>query len=456
MTPHLQAITELIALRFFDSLVEGTGVCLVAAILLRLAPRQNAATRFALWFSALVAIAVLPWIGGTLPHSAVASTAARHAAVMLPSSWATYFLGLWSVLAVWFALGTLRALWHLNALRRNCTPVSTAELDPLLQATLERHGASRGIVLCVSDQVRVPTAIGLFHPRILIPSWVLRDLSATDLNQILLHELAHFSRWDDWTNFAQRLVKIVFFFHPAVWWIDRQVAVEREIACDDAVLAETRSPRAYAECLAYLAEKSFVQRTVALAQAALGKARQTSTRIAQILDGNRPPARPRSWSLAVSLVGIVALASGVLYSRSPALVAFGSYQDTSQRDLGTIAGRTTPDATYHTLLPVVQARFSAPVSPRKPHARALLRKRSDMDQNLAVQARALGTHNQLLVHSTASKVSRPPVAQTFWVVVESEATNPGASREVYQIQMWRVTVLRTVVSPSRQVFPSQI
>jgi beta-lactamase regulating signal transducer with metallopeptidase domain len=71
-----------------------------------------------------------------------------------------------------------------------------------------------------------------------------------------LHELAHLRRYDDWTNLAQKLVKALFFFHPAVWWIEKQVSLEREMACDDAVLAETASPRAYAECLAHLAEKT--------------------------------------------------------------------------------------------------------------------------------------------------------------------------------------------------------
>jgi len=65
----------------------------------------------------------------------------------------------------------------------------------------------------------------------------------------LLHEFAHLGRWDDWTNLAQKLVRTIFFFHPAVWWIEKRLSLEREMACDDVVLAETQNPRAYAECL---------------------------------------------------------------------------------------------------------------------------------------------------------------------------------------------------------------
>ncbi len=156
----------------------------------------------------------------------------------------------------------------------------------------------------------------------------MQELSPDELNQILLHELAHLRRWDDWTNLAQKIVKALFFFHPAVWWIEKQVSLEREMACDDAVLAETASPRAYAECLAHLAEKTLIQRSLALAQAALGKIRQTSLRVAQILDANRPTGNGR-------VVEARRLARGRFRRRSalsvfqglPRLIAFSDSDD---------------------------------------------------------------------------------------------------------------------------------
>src|SRR5215468_6074927 len=150
MISGLHTIAEVVALRFVDSLAEGALVCLLAAVVLRFMPRQNAATRFAVWFSALVAIVALPWIGGVLPHSGLATTAARHAAIVLPSSWATYLLALWGLIALWFAIGVVGALRHLNVLRRNCVAVNSATLDPNLRETLERHGARRRIALCTS------------------------------------------------------------------------------------------------------------------------------------------------------------------------------------------------------------------------------------------------------------------------------------------------------------------
>ncbi|HXJ85887.1 MAG TPA: M56 family metallopeptidase [Candidatus Binatia bacterium] len=454
MTSALHAVAELLALRFLESLTEGVVVCLLVAALLRLAPRQNAATRFAVWFSVLVAIAALPWMTVGFAGSGPAPTAARHAAIMLPSSWALYFFAAWGIVALWFGVGVLRALWHLNVLRRNCVPLGMSELDPILRETLGHHGVSRCAVLCTSDRVRVPTAIGLFKPTILIPTWVMREFSAVDLNQIVLHELAHFRRWDDWTNLAQQLVKAIFFFHPAVWWIDKQIALEREMACDEAVLAQTRRPRAYAECLAQLAEKSFVQRTIALAQAALGKVRQTSVRIAQILDVNRPASTSRSWGAGVSMVAVLALGCGALYARIPGLVAFGPPEAVFQPDVASIVAPTTSEAAIGASVPVVQAKFSATSTSKKSTARESARKGTN-ERGPSLRSRWQRRVTQNLLHVTGSTVSNVPVTETFWVVVEHEATN-RAALQVYGVQMWRITILRTVISPSRQVSRNQI
>jgi hypothetical protein len=149
------------------------------------------------------------------------------------------------------------------------------------------------------------------------------------LNAILLHELAHLRRWDDWTNLAQKLLRALFFFHPAVWWIESKLSLEREMACDDAVLAETANPRAYAECLVTVAEKSLMRRGLAMAQAAVSRVRQTSQRVAQILDTKRPGAT-RIWKPALGLVAAFAMICVGLLSRSPELVSFQDKTPTAE------------------------------------------------------------------------------------------------------------------------------
>src|SRR5437763_920043 len=318
MAVNLEAMASYSSMRLVDSLAEGLAVGLFAALLLRFSRRQNAGTRFAIGFSALLAIALLSLARGLWPHSRLSSAAP---AVVVPESWALYLFSAWAVIAILLLARVSRSVWHLHQLRNACVPLDAACIDPLVADTLKRKQTWRKVALCTSEKVRVPTALGFFRPAIVIPRWLLQELSAGELNQILLHELAHLRRWDDWTNLAQQIVKALFFFHPAVWWIERKISLEREMACDDAVVAETASPRAYAECLANLAEKTFVQRSIALAQAALGRIRHTSMRVARILDGS-PAGAKHGWTVAVALVAVFAGACAIAGAKAPRLITF--------------------------------------------------------------------------------------------------------------------------------------
>ena len=185
--------------------------------------------------------------------------------------------------------------------------------------------ASGSITIATSEYVRVPAAIGFWKRTIVLPAWALRELPAQDLNVILLHEFAHLRRWDDWTNLIQKIVRALFFFHPAVWWIEKRISVEREMACDDAVLAETANPQGYATCLVSLLEKNLshrlAQRRWSMAQAAVHRAREASLRLAQILDKNRPAAT-RVWKPALGMVGAFSVVCLMALPHAPQFVAF--------------------------------------------------------------------------------------------------------------------------------------
>ncbi len=316
---NLQSVAQLSAERILNCTAEGVVIAVLAWLVLRAVGPQNSNTRFAVWFATLLGIATLPLLGNWASSGAAL---AQRSEITMPGSWALYIFAAWLLLA---AAGLLRVglgFWHLHRLRKGCVPVDVAALDPVLRKTLEEFDSPRSAKLCVSDRVRVPTAIGFTNPLVVIPSWTMRELSAAELHPILLHELAHLRRRDDWTNLLQKTLGALLFFHPAVWWIEKKLALEREMACDDMVLASTTTPRAYAECLVALAEKSFLRRGFALAQAAVDRLRNVSLRVAQILDVNRPRAT-RVWRPAPVLVGGVSLVCLVALSHAPTrLVSF--------------------------------------------------------------------------------------------------------------------------------------
>ena len=332
-----------------NSMAGGVAIALFAWAVLRFSGRRSSSTRFAVWFLALIAIAALPWLHGFAFGSASARAATPVSAFTMPGSWVTeVFLG-WALIA---GLGFLRVILGLRQLRRlraGSVVVDPATLDARLQRTLQDF-SSRTVTLAISGRMQVPAAIGFLKPLIVLPTWSLRELSVEELNSILIHELAHLRRWDDWTNLAQKLLRALFFFHPAVWWVESQLSLEREMACDDIVLSKSVSPHSYAECLVSVAEKSFMRRGLALAQAAVSRMRHTTKRIAQILDLKRSRAI-RVWKPALGLVTVFSAVCLVVVSRAPEMIAF-------QDAVPNVATSAAPAVNT----PVIAAKWSEPAA----------------------------------------------------------------------------------------------
>ena len=297
----------------------GLLIAVLAWIFLRVAGRLNSGARFAVWFGALLAVAGLPLALSVA--KGVPVTQAVPSKIVLPEFWAAAILLVWILVAALAIARIVAGLWKLRRLRNGSVPLQPSNLTPPLQEIVVRFQGTRQVGVRISPAVNVPTAIGFFRPAILLPEWALRDLSEEELKIVLLHEFAHLRRWDDWSNLAQKLVNTVFFFHPAVWWIEKKLSLEREMACDEVVLAETRNPRAYAECLVSLIEKSFMRRGLALAQAVVGRARETSLRLARILDGSLPDSS-RIFKPALGLATAVAASCLIALPGTPRLVAF--------------------------------------------------------------------------------------------------------------------------------------
>ena len=84
----------------------------------------------------------------------------------------------------------------------------------------------------------------------MFPARLLDELDPRELEQIGIHEAAHLLRNDDYALLLQRILEALFALHPVVRWISRRIDLEREIACDDFVIASTNNPQPYAACLA--------------------------------------------------------------------------------------------------------------------------------------------------------------------------------------------------------------
>jgi beta-lactamase regulating signal transducer with metallopeptidase domain len=183
------------------------------------------------------------------------------------------------------------------------------------------HGIRRQLQLLVSSHGSGPMSLGFFRPTIVLPRTLLETLSHSELEQIVLHELAHLHRRDDWSNLAQRLIEAVLPIQPAVYWLGYQISLAREMACDDWVIAATGTPRPYAAALTKVAELSQWQHAGVLAAGAVGNRSQLFRRVRQMLDRTRNAAPKLSvMPLASALAVVVGLTC--LSARAPQLIAF--------------------------------------------------------------------------------------------------------------------------------------
>lgn len=140
-----------------------------------------------------------------------------------------------------------------RVLLRRVEPVTGACSDAAARLAIAL-GVPGGVRVVRSLAVEVPSVIGWLEPVILLPVGSFAALSPEQLRMILAHEIAHIRRNDFLVNALQSIVETVLFYHPAVWWISRQIRVERENCCDDMAVAVCGDRLQYARTLAQLEE----------------------------------------------------------------------------------------------------------------------------------------------------------------------------------------------------------
>jgi beta-lactamase regulating signal transducer with metallopeptidase domain len=320
-----------------DAMWQGAAVALGLLMALRLAPRVNASHRFAAWtagFAVVAALPLLPFMVHLFPGAGAAAQISASSAARpwleLDSRWALGIAALWLIA---LALRLAELVFHsvrLHRLWKSATPIA----EGTNAATLAQIAGGRGSVeICTTRELDRPSVIGFFRPRILIPEWLYARLTPQELEQVVMHEAEHLRRHDDWTNLIQKFALVLFPLNPALVWIERRLCREREMACDDGVVRRTQAPRAYAACLAGLAEyglkRDLARRAGALSLAAWRRRPELVQRVHGILS-RKPALNLAASRVLLSVLGCGLLAGSVELARCPQAVAFVAAPQTEQ------------------------------------------------------------------------------------------------------------------------------
>ena len=297
-------------------LLQGSALAAVTTVLLRLLPRLSATTRYRVWWLAMFTVLALPvlnWLPSHLiPPPLVApptATAAPSYEVEMPAlPWwpIAVAFGAYALWTSWSLVCLGRALLHLRSAKRRCRdlPLGRQNRLPRWRALRDRGRRAR---LVVSDDVRTASVLGLTSPAIAVAPTLLRVLDNDELDCILVHEWAHVQRRDDFARLLQVLLRATTGLHPGIWWIDRQLHIDRETACDDWTINLTGSAKRYAACLTKLAAHNLALHEAVLLPAVLSPGDLTR-RVTQLLDRRRSTSTKQPVTFtALSLSLLIAL-----------------------------------------------------------------------------------------------------------------------------------------------------
>jgi beta-lactamase regulating signal transducer with metallopeptidase domain len=321
-----------------NSLWQAAAVAFAAWIFTRFMPRMNAATRHIIWWAVLVMIMILPLAGLVPPPAGPVASAplqsitkaalatpvnlgppAANQAVIDPprarmevraGGWPTWVFALWTAILL---LQLARVAWSYCCLRgvqsrsRPAPLVMRGNFDAWVLSCRVRRPAR----LLISSEIRSPMAVGFRRPAVILPEQLLGEFQDSDLDHVLLHELAHLARRDDWSNLAMRLLAGILVLHPVAAWVLVLIEDEREIACDDWVVSMTGAAPPYAASLTRLFELCSSRRWMVLASGMAENASHLGRRVEMLLQRSRefaPHASATRIALSTTVLSILMIA----------------------------------------------------------------------------------------------------------------------------------------------------
>jgi uncharacterized protein (TIGR03435 family) len=164
-----------------------------------------------------------------------------------------WVLPLWSLGVVLLSLRLVAGGLAVRSLRRSACRADDRLRERVSQLAMTM-GIGRPVDVVTSVRSEGPGAIGWLRPLILLPPATMMGLTATQLDAVLAHELAHIRRHDYLVNLVQMVAETLLFYHPVVWWVSHHLRVERELCCDDEAVRVSGDRAAYARALVTMAK----------------------------------------------------------------------------------------------------------------------------------------------------------------------------------------------------------
>ncbi|HEY0108840.1 MAG TPA: M56 family metallopeptidase, partial [Fibrella sp.] len=266
---------EALGWTLIHALWQGFAIVLLIAVLLHLTRRGRASLRYQLGMSGLLvqllaSAGTFGWyyeprslIGTTGPVVQLSLNMPMRLAASANESWLattqaflaehlTQVVWVWLIGVGFFGIRLIGGWLYVHRLQRTATLPVPVLLSDATARLMQKMNVS--VSLQLTTRVTGPLVIGILKPVVLWPVGLLAGLSLADVEAILAHELAHVRRHDYLLNVLQSIIDVLYFFHPALWWLSARVREEREHCCDDLAIRFIGDGRLLARALARVEE----------------------------------------------------------------------------------------------------------------------------------------------------------------------------------------------------------
>ena len=230
---------------------------------------------------------------------------------------AEFFVLVWAAGMVLVLLRSAQTRWSLARWWRMAGPVDAGQWEDQLEEAGYRVFLTRKVDVRQTTGISSPMSWGVWSPRLLLPVEAAGWTSERKLYAVM-HEFVHVRRRDAWHDLLSVLFVAVFWFLPMAWMLRRQLQVQREASCDDAVLTLGANPQEYAQMLIDVAkDMKGLRRTPGVAMT-ISRPSQLEGRILSVLDSSPERRAPRP-ALQRSLAVAWAVLALVVSALSPAV-----------------------------------------------------------------------------------------------------------------------------------------
>ena len=254
---------------FIHTLWQGCLIVLIMIFVLQRIPAKQAVKRYTIATASMLSILVAAVATFVLlyfePGKMAATAASTGPATVIHTTaegvsliqWLSGYLP--ALVVIWIggvALLSLRLVFgmtYIFHLKRSASDL-TYSLGDKARKIAKNMRYSRPLLVAESALVKIPVVVGHLKPMILFPIGAINQLTTEETEAVLAHEIAHLVRNDFIHNLIQSAIEVIFYYHPAVWWISAVVRAERENCCDDLAIQVCGSSLTYARALVRLQE----------------------------------------------------------------------------------------------------------------------------------------------------------------------------------------------------------